>query len=649
MRFPRLAQAAALIALAMAPIAAAILPAYADSWWQTEWWLSKLHVTQAWRSSEGAGVTVAVLADGVDGRQPDLIGSVIQGRDFTRSGRTASGPYFGVIGTGVASLIAGHGHGRKAANGKHVDGIYGVAGNARILSVRVTLSPGDPLWSSTQVTSRLPGDIAAGIRYAVAHNASVIELPADPGMPGLSHWGGAPAAAGGSAAERTAIAYAVRHDVVLVAPAGDNGQAGDAPNYPAAYRGVIAVGAFGRNFVKARYSSHRKYVTLTAAGIGVTAAAPVGYQTMNSTWAASAIVAGVASLIRSQFPNLTASQVLKAMTDGTAYQPHSGLLDGSGHGTVDARKAITDAATMSPPHARPASLGALPWRRPVAPPVPSQESILARDLISDGAISAGALAGLLVPIAWYGSAVRRRERREALAAAERERGRPPRPDQGTMLADPLLEFFGPQHPRPVEPLAGQRPAASPRYQPRPALSGRSTLSPGPSAFVPRAMLPAPPAAGLAGPAGAASLAGAPMLSAPAEPPRAVPPWESRVRPAADGEPDAWTGSDPLRHVPVAGSPPWEPAPRPTTELPWAMIPGPSAGPARRGGPSVPTSQAPPESVWETRPATAATAAPRSVFDPGSPQDLPDGEADRGRLADSGSHPIYIWNPRDSRG
>src|SRR5262249_51896733 len=157
-----------------------------------------------------------------------------------------------------------------------------------------------------------------------------------PGIPGIPGWGDVRAVAGGSAAERAAIAYAVRHNVMLVAPAGDNGQAGDAQNFPAAYQGVIAVGAFGKNFVKAPYSCRQSYVTLTAAGRDVVAAAPSGYQTMNSTWAASAIAAGVASLVRSQFPNLTATQVRDAMTKGTVYQRDGGLASGSGYGTVDA-------------------------------------------------------------------------------------------------------------------------------------------------------------------------------------------------------------------------------------------------------------------------------------------------------------------------
>ena len=80
-----------------------------------EWWLGGLHVTQAWRTTEGAGITVAVLGTGVDAGHPDLIGSVATGPDFSGSGRTAGGPFWGIDGTEVAGAIAGHGHGTGRA------------------------------------------------------------------------------------------------------------------------------------------------------------------------------------------------------------------------------------------------------------------------------------------------------------------------------------------------------------------------------------------------------------------------------------------------------------------------------------------------------------------------------------------------------
>ena len=210
-----------------------------------------------------------MLSTGVAATHPDLAGSVTAGPDLSQTGRKQGGPEWGDEGTAVASLIAGHGHGPGGA-----DGITGVAPGATILSVQVTLEYDDTLNSDAAVTRRLPAAIAAGIRYAVSHGAGVIALPLDPGTFG-SAAGGDPAAAGGSAAERAAVSYALAHDVVLVAPAGDNGAGTDAANYPAAYPGVIAVGATARNGKLAVFTSDRSYVALTAPGAGDTPDVPV--------------------------------------------------------------------------------------------------------------------------------------------------------------------------------------------------------------------------------------------------------------------------------------------------------------------------------------------------------------------------------------
>ena len=130
--------------------------------------------------------------------------------------------------------------------------------------MQVTLEYNDPLDADAAVTGRLPAAIAAGIRYAVAHGATVISLPLDPGMMGAR--GGAAAAAGGSQAERAAVAYAISRDVLLVAPAGDNAGGGNAVNYPAAYPGVIAVGATARDGALAPFTNTGSYVALTAPG-----------------------------------------------------------------------------------------------------------------------------------------------------------------------------------------------------------------------------------------------------------------------------------------------------------------------------------------------------------------------------------------------
>jgi hypothetical protein len=647
----RFAKAAASITLASAPFLLFSMPAFAGSGAPApryEWWLRSLHVNRAWQSTDGAGVTVAVLSDGVAANQPYLAGSVINGPDFTRSGRRPGSRYYGVTGTGLASLIVAHGRvGSKT--------VYGVAPKARVLSIRVTLSPGDPRWATTRIAGRLPAAIAAGIRYAVKHGATVIDLPADPGVVYPSIGSGSPAATGGSPAELAAVQYAERSGVLLVAPAGDNGGGSNDVNYPAAYQGVIAVGAFGPGFVKASFSSRQPYVTLTAAGADVLTASSSGLSTINSTTAASAIVAGIAALIRSEFPNLTAAQVRSSMTASTVYGRKSKIATGSGVGTIDAYRAVTSAATMSPPHANPAMQGAVPRTRPVAPVVRSSASVIARDLTGDAGVSAAALAVLLIPITLYGTMARRRERREVLLAAERRNHGMNRPGHGTMLADPLLEFFGPQHARPAEP-ASSRPIPTPRFQPRPGLTGRSTLS---ASLGARSPMPpaAPPARSAFGD----------TRPAPRHSPAPLPAPTAQLAygaPAGHQESGVVSPDSTVRRVEVSGTPPWEPAMEPTSELPWVIAPPPGA--AKVGGGDTPAIPPPPDSVWDSAPARRSSA-PRSLFEPTPPppvtptsgrpdvsqpsqptswQDLPGlGHARPGTDSDRG--PVFTWSPTGS--
>ncbi len=150
---------------------------------------------------------------------------------------------------------------------------------------RVTLTSDDPLLDRRAAGAGLPDAIASGIRYAVGTAPRVIDLPLDPGrrpspprsrpLPVPRHErrhrcrhhrrGRQPGRAG-----RRRLRPA--QGVVLVAPAGDNARGTGPVNYPAAYPGVISVGAADRNQVM-RGSSNQPYVQLTAPGAGVIAAA----------------------------------------------------------------------------------------------------------------------------------------------------------------------------------------------------------------------------------------------------------------------------------------------------------------------------------------------------------------------------------------
>ena len=419
---PVLAALAAVIGTALPAVAATELPPSAQTVGRTtQWWLAALRVPAAVRAapSAGKGVTVAVLSTGVDSSHPDLAGRVTAGPDLAATGRKPGSPYWGQEGTAVAGLIAGHGHGPGGT-----EGITGVAPAARILSIQVTLEYNDPLTADAAVGRRLPAAIAAGIRYAVGHGASIIALPLDPGTLGPAA-AGDPAAAGGSAAERAAVRYALAHDVLLVAPAGDNGAGSDSVSYPAAYPGVVAVGATAKDGSLAPFTNKHSYVALTAPGsgqtpgtagsmsaspaAGLTVAAPGGgYQSLASTDMSAALTAGVAALIRSRYPRLDVAAVTRALERGVTAPPGAAgrTAAGWGHGRLDAAAAVAAAAAISAalpapaptPSATPsaAPTGAVPAVTSRAVSSPADPGGLLRSLVADLVVGAGVLIACLI-------------------------------------------------------------------------------------------------------------------------------------------------------------------------------------------------------------------------------------------------------------
>jgi hypothetical protein len=617
LRFPRPVILTAAIGLVVAWTALGIVPASADQVRQGEWWLGALHVTQAQQTTQGTGVTIALLDTGVDPAQPDLAGSVITGPDFTNSGENLRSQFYGIHGTAMASLIVGHGHGQGDA-----DGVLGVAPGAKLLSIRVGLDAGDPLLDDSGIVSALPGAIAAGIRYAVNNGAQVIDLPLDPGQsvndlvatptpapapntPLTPIEAAQQTAAGGSAAEQSAVAYALSKGAVLVAPGGDDGAGTDDPNFPADYPGVISVGAFNSSFIKAPFSSHQSYVTLTAAGSGMTAAIPTGYTTVSSSSAASAIVTGIAALIKSQYPELTPAQVTQALTTGTVFRPANGMSDGSGHGTADAERALAAAKVIAGPGPSRADAGAVSRTQPAAPSVPFISQALAPKIKRDGLISGALLVVLLAPIILYALVRRRRRRRRGARQAIRPEHQPAArgpyaAQSGDSHAEQMLQYFAGVPPQ-AENVSGPQPAVD---APQPAASRGSGYARGNGSFTGTFA-----DTGEQSPDDAARRRGQ-FSRSPLGPPR-----KTAARPPK-----------------VSGTPPWDPAAKPDTELPWATSPPPPL--PRRVPVPLPAPAAPgAESLW----ARAATSAATPTAEPGTA----DGASD---AAEPGIRPIYVWNP-----
>ncbi|NUK20976.1 type VII secretion-associated serine protease mycosin, partial [Streptomyces lunaelactis] len=324
----RLAAALAAAAFALLPAT----PAHADAIRAQQWGLDALDTAQAWNTTEGKGITVAVLDTGVDDSHPDLAGSVLPGKDFIGFGAQRGSRAWARHGTAMAGIIAAHGHG----SGRE-DGVLGIAPEAKILPVRVILEGTDKAREKARNTRGTA--LAQGIRWAADQGADVINLSL----------GDDSESAHPEAGEDAAVQYALAKGSVVVASAGNGGEKGDHISYPAAYPGVIAVTAVDRNGTHAAFSTRRWYATVSAPGVDIVIADPDrNYYQGWGTSAASAFVSGAVALVRAAHPGLAPAQIKKLLADTARSGPKGGRDDAKGYGIVDPVAAIKAGAKLRP-------------------------------------------------------------------------------------------------------------------------------------------------------------------------------------------------------------------------------------------------------------------------------------------------------------
>ncbi|TQJ86877.1 type VII secretion-associated serine protease mycosin [Streptomyces sp. SLBN-31] len=306
--------------------------AHADGIRGQEWALDAMHTQQAWQTTKGSGVTVAVLDTGVEADHPDLVGNVLAAKDMIGFGAQEGDRAWARHGTAMAGIIAGHGHGPGDA-----DGVVGIAPEAKILPVRVILEDGDSARGKARSTRG--NALAEGIRWAADHGADVINLSL----------GDDSASAHPEPAEDEAIQYALKKNVTVVASAGNGGKKGDHVSYPAAYPGVIAATAVDRFGARADFSTRRWYATVSAPGDDVVIADPDHkYYEGWGTSAASAFVSGAVALVKAAQPGLTPAQVKQLLEDTARDAPAGGRDDSRGFGMVDPAAAIKAAGRLKP-------------------------------------------------------------------------------------------------------------------------------------------------------------------------------------------------------------------------------------------------------------------------------------------------------------
>ncbi|MGW0505203.1 type VII secretion-associated serine protease mycosin [Micromonospora sp. NPDC003241] len=286
-------------------------PALADSTRDDSWHVRTLELAEMHQISRGEGITVAVIDTGVDATHPDLKDDVVPGVDLyddEAKGRVDRERH----GTGMASLIAGHGHGPG-----NRDGVLGVAPKARILPVTI---------KSPRAAVIAPTAIAAGIDWAVDNGADIVNVSL-----GASH----------SEELNRAVDRAYQRNVVVVAAVGNRKDA--IIGNPARHPGAIAVNGTDRAGVISNEAAlPAEEVDVAAPGEDIVQAAPGGrYVTAVGNSGSAAIVSGALALVKAKYPNLTAFQLFERLLETTRDAGDPGKDLYYGWGALDLRAALT--------------------------------------------------------------------------------------------------------------------------------------------------------------------------------------------------------------------------------------------------------------------------------------------------------------------
>lgn len=290
---------------------------------QQEAYLDAVAAPAAWAKQHGsAAVKIAIVDSGIDTTHPDLNDKIV-GTYNAATGKAT--PITDQVGHGT--FVAGV----AAAETNNGIGVAGAGYSASILGVKVADSEG-----AIQID-----DEVAGIKWAADHGANIINLS----------FGGPDS----SPAERDAIAYAQRRGALVVAAAGNNGDS--IKQYPAAYPGVIAVGATDvRHHARAAFSSYGSWVKVAAPGVDIVSTAPAqseiwgatsGYAEGDGTSFSSPLVAGEAALLKAQNPALSLYR-LRAAVIASA---HGYAGRGLGAGQVDFARGLAHVTPTTLPRA----------------------------------------------------------------------------------------------------------------------------------------------------------------------------------------------------------------------------------------------------------------------------------------------------------
>ncbi|NVM54987.1 MAG: S8 family peptidase [Candidatus Helarchaeota archaeon] len=282
--------------------------------------------------NKGENIVVAVVDTGVDGEHPDLKGKLVAYEDFTEEGYFDGNGH----GTHVAGTIAGNG---KASGSKYV----GVAPEAKVIAAKVLAANGSGTFSG----------VIAGIEWAAKQKPDVMNLSLGASIPGSCD---------GTDPCSMAVEAAMDQGIIVCIAAGNAGPGSSTVGSPGCAEKVITIGASDDNDNIAWFSSRgptldkRVKPDIVLPGVNIVAAratdtalgTPIDdhHTQASGTSMATPHCAGVAALLKAEFPNITPQEVKKLLMTTSIdlkLDPNT-----QGKGRVDCEKAFAAQAGGSP-------------------------------------------------------------------------------------------------------------------------------------------------------------------------------------------------------------------------------------------------------------------------------------------------------------
>jgi thermitase len=282
-----------------------------DPYYGSAWHLPRIGASSAWDSSQGAGITIAILDSGVDSGHPDLATQLVPGWNFYDNNSNTSDVY------GHGTKVAG----AAAAASNNSLGVASVAVQSRIMPIRVTNTSGSGYWSM----------IAQGLVHAADHGARVANVS----FLGLSN----------SSTVRNAAQYMKDKGGLVIVSGGNTGLQ---ENY-AATTTMIPVSATDASDRRASWSSYGNFIAMAAPGAGIwSTTRGGGYGSVSGTSFSSPVTAGVVALMMAVKPSLPNTDVENLLYSTAVDLGAAGRDAYFGYGRVNAASAVQAAATAMP-------------------------------------------------------------------------------------------------------------------------------------------------------------------------------------------------------------------------------------------------------------------------------------------------------------